>query len=1244
MSTFYFKILILGNNNITDSFISLAFNDSGIKNETLAEWYKEVNVLENKCELDINLVTDMVNSDMDSIIPMVDGIVYFLNPTSEEDMEFFEIVLPIIQSTKRGIPVVLIYLDPSGILPIAVNDLLEELWVNHPDLEGFVNLSYQDFHQVLACLCEAIITGDTPLNIENAWMRYPIFIQLANIYYKNGLLEQAARATRKAAMIADIFNKQNYYIMAEKAAILFSEANLFLEASNVMLNIDKTKVTNFKMLYADSLLSDAIELFNKKKFERAAKKYLEAAQWSAIELPKAQNVKEEAFRMAIISWISASKFDNAFQIFESLDHDFSRRILIELPEIIEISIKFLVEKQDYQYARDQLYRTITLYQREGLFEILQKFTSDLEKILIKLLDKQLINRERFAAKQTYDEIENLWEAYNVEKTDLDSQLELLIQLFLENYDFAMTSLVMNKINSQVVKKKLAERISKAEDQYKELKKIDVEQNIQQGLDVLKLFIDAENQIIIDLSEEAIEQSRVLVTKNEYIKATTNLKELADYFKRIGKEAAKDKILIEAENVLLEANEMNLFFEYYNLMSIEAQHSLLRHKFTFIKRKLNELKDITDFPYNEQVFEKMITIYRDQMFYEQAVVISEQFIELIKASALSKIKEQADKQATVQVKNLLKKIEIISSRYLDDKIFDLDEIYVELVDTFLNNGDFSAAHEYCDKIINKKLKNEVHKKIDLKESEKSHLELELLEKDREKKELKQQVVIIRRKAQEASHDKKDLLRQRNALKRIYFNDALENLKNNDLEKAIVDYNNSVKKFINNERYNIAGISLIMIILIYLSQKKIEEAALLLEKIKQDLSGLGKLIIELFPFSLSEYLFNVNKNLGEEHYLEALKFVKEVALFEEEIDFLSDSYGEVFLSEDKVAPIEKVNFDLIREDMDFLNQKIKMDKQEISKRKLMKNEYWKLALEDLSKTRYQMAINSYFNEITKLAKKNFIKQALLNLIVGSFINLKTKTLKDTKVNFLTNLNKIASYEKDVENFPEVKLMDLLFTCFEYENQELITYGVNILKNNLFFFDPEIKFLSGFLSEAQVSEIESDGLSRKQVGELKKRGIKLEQDFASLKQKMSDLRADRSRLLNKRKAMRRRYYQETLALLNSKNFKELAKNYLDLAKWSSEKQDYTSSSLHLLLYGLASLKFKDDITNIQVNVNNFLNSLGLNRRLVEDTFPVKLTLFLIDTIIDEIEKYDPKISEMLDLLPLFEEEMVLIHYKEN
>jgi len=62
----------------------------------------------------------------------------------------------------------------------------------------------------------------------------------------------------------------------------------------------------------------------------------------------------------------------------------------------------------------------------------------------------------------------------------------------------------------------------------------------------------------------------------------------------------------------------------------------------------------------------------------------------------------------------------------------------------------------------------------------------------------------------------------------------------------------------------------------------------------------------------------------------------------------------------------------------------------------------------------------------------------------------------------------------------------------------------------------------------------------------------------------------------------------------------------------------------------------------VNNFLNSLGINRKLVEDTFYILLILFLLDVKLYKMERFLPKINEMLEILPLFEEEKELISLK--
>ncbi|MCK4380404.1 MAG: hypothetical protein KAW51_04640, partial [Candidatus Lokiarchaeota archaeon] len=123
MSTFWtFRTLILGADpDAIHFYISRAFGEAGEDLETYFKWYKEVKVLDDICNLEIDAITSL-SADLDEIIPMVDGIIYFLNPTIPGESELFEMILPDIFSVKRDIPTVIIFYDQNGILPISVNE------------------------------------------------------------------------------------------------------------------------------------------------------------------------------------------------------------------------------------------------------------------------------------------------------------------------------------------------------------------------------------------------------------------------------------------------------------------------------------------------------------------------------------------------------------------------------------------------------------------------------------------------------------------------------------------------------------------------------------------------------------------------------------------------------------------------------------------------------------------------------------------------------------------------------------------------------------------------------------------------------------------------------------------------------------------------------------------------------------------------------------------------------------------
>ncbi|MHA1479452.1 MAG: hypothetical protein ACTSPU_14755 [Promethearchaeota archaeon] len=172
---YIFKILILGlDDEVIPLYTIRAFGEEGENKGPYLELYKEVKVFEDTCDLEVNAIIDVENTDLDEMIDTVDGIIYFINPLKNEEKEVFNSILHDIRKVSRNIPIIIMYYDQDGIFPLSVNNLLENTRLKYFDVEAFVNVRPREFHHVLHCLCIAMISGDSPLNIENAWMRFPL--------------------------------------------------------------------------------------------------------------------------------------------------------------------------------------------------------------------------------------------------------------------------------------------------------------------------------------------------------------------------------------------------------------------------------------------------------------------------------------------------------------------------------------------------------------------------------------------------------------------------------------------------------------------------------------------------------------------------------------------------------------------------------------------------------------------------------------------------------------------------------------------------------------------------------------------------------------------------------------------------------------------------------------------------------------------------------------------------------------
>ena len=71
--------------------------------------------------------------------------------------------------------------------------------------------------------------------------------------------------------------------------------------------------------------------------------------------------------------------------------------------------------------------------REGLKILINEQIN----VLVKILKQRIKSNDIYLAKNAYDEIENLWESYQLKKIDLDKELEKLIKLLIEEYNFGM---------------------------------------------------------------------------------------------------------------------------------------------------------------------------------------------------------------------------------------------------------------------------------------------------------------------------------------------------------------------------------------------------------------------------------------------------------------------------------------------------------------------------------------------------------------------------------------------------------------------------------------------------------------------------------------------------------------------------------------------------------------------------------------------------------------------------------------
>ncbi len=1240
---YFFRLLILGDNELSISFLTSALKRQPENKETYLEWMLEYKIIEDICDIEI-IFPDLISANFDELIPSVDGVIYFINPLDEAELELFDMLLAIIDKVKREIPTIIVFNGIDGILSLNVNDLLDYIWFNYPDLEVFANIPPSKFYQLLHCLTYSMINGSPPINLENSWLRLPVLVDNVNTYYRENKYYEAAKSLEKVAFIYEVLGKHDYYIVSEQAATLYSRMNLFLEASRVLKDIDKKKLVEYKERYVQVILREANREFNNNNYELAAKQYENAAQWASIEL-NSKDLVVQLFKLAVNSWISACKCDSAYKVFDRLPHNEVRVILTEIASKTLSAINYLVSIGNLEGAKDQLYYVIDTYQREGLFELLEAFTTRMEALLILIFEEQINNNNKAYAKRIFEEIENIWVTFKIPRTNLDSLLKKVIILYLDSLDFNNASNLMNSLNSLDIKRELTSYSSNIEEKNKEILKFESQLEKKIAFYDFFEFIEIEHETVANLNKEKIMEADSALTNGDYNQASLILSKQVNFLNNIGKYKVRDVLLKKQLNILLEGEIFNEFIKNFYSLSDENKKKVL---ITLNKKIFNSLQSFglnNEYSYVKSLYEKFIGLYRDQLLYNSSQSISYDFINIAKKKALQLFDQNKDISTINNALDIIKDIEKINSSYIGRQAINFDEIYEQIAHCFLEFSDISSALKYSDKITKQIYRKQIHQEISKIETERSNLFSQELKLSLKEFDLSARLFKVKNKSRDALLDKQKDVKQRKALKRAIFKDAFSFLKHRQYNKAVVAYREITQKLVTLNNYNMAGVSLAITCLLYLLNKSYSEIHEFIDKIENSLGELRQIFNETFSVALIKIIIDSFELNEEEIANESLPLLKSLPLYEEELQFVKDFYLTEFSQDvEKIIKegIEQVSEVLSEEEINLrlseIENEFTFERHDIAKRKLMKDNYWAKSLKFLEKNDFENAASAYLEAFRELIKKGHPTQYPIGLILATLTLAKEKSLKIVKSIIEGEIESNFEYTQIIQNIPEIKLIRCIYSILEQRNLTSISRLIDMLLKKAFLFEQEKQFLENFISKEQKEIYENIQQKAEEPQVSKQILLAIEQNLSKIQQKLRDI-IDDDIILRKRKAMKRRYYQEPFSLLKGDQFEKAGEKYLELANSFFNRKDTLTGALMLLFYGLVLIKTDTDIEQIKLDVENKISNLSANRNIIEDIIFIMLLHLIIDIKLYNLKDHDKDVEEILKNIPILEEERVLI-----
>ncbi len=886
---YLFRVLCFGEPIGVIQFIQAAGNvklDELASNEDLQVFDKEIMIENNTANLELCAILKD-NADFDEIIPTTDGILYFLDPSNDLELQTFYIISGILEKLDRIIPVCLILHSVTKYFPVPVNRFANEIWWKFDYVEVFAYgpASSKSREDPIITLAEAMMLSAVPINYDYVWMRLPVFIKKTNTLVKAGDYRRAGLNAECVARIAKKFNETNYFIYAEQSAFLFQQVKEFLKAQHVLADVDPKMADFFRKAYVQSMVRDADVFFKQKMFSGAAQKYEASANWAKMELND-ENLAIDIYEKAIETWISACEIQNSFRLLDQLDHKNKQRILSKIAIRIAQASDYLISIQKIGLAKAQLYACIDIYQREGLFEDLKVITGKIVNVLHLNLVEELKAGNAHAAKATFDEFENIISSFEVKVVpDVSKQVSKLAELFINIAEFSKVDELIPRITNLEEQKRITQlKVGKEESLLKQ-KKDTLSNLAQDAMDRIETFYQEETQFLQEQADKTLQTAISFEEKKDLLKAAKILKDQAEWLFFAKYDLIANKVHSRLLEIYLKAGAMTPFLENIVKLKQGVRKEFLVGHLPFVIDCFRIAYEKQGIEASKQAFENLNKIYRNLELFEEAKKFAEKLIVFFKAEASKVIEQENNRNAISETLDYLKQAQQISDSLLEKEIIVHDPVYEKITSKYIALGDLAQAeatlHKIADKGIYSRL-NQVILDIEAKKTEAVTSEV----KEKFAMEFTQaQITRLRSDAREMAMTKREDFQKRVGLKRRMFQDGLDAIRAGKYDTAIAAYLKTCETFLARKMMSEAGLALAIAVAIDIARNKVDSAHETLSKTVQKAGVSQQILEDTFPLKIAMFVLNMYRYDQSSLAIQALTLLDNLPLFREELDIIT-----------------------------------------------------------------------------------------------------------------------------------------------------------------------------------------------------------------------------------------------------------------------------------------------------------------------------------------------------------------------